>query len=96
MRVGRTVQPLSYELRLPDTVQAAVLTVNRRNGPSPKGYWWRNRPGSSSSFFHEASKVRKRSSMWGNAFQPVMQSAHIHGCCGQDTLKMGPRFSDVA
>ena len=27
MRVGRTVQPLSYELRLPDAVQAAALRL---------------------------------------------------------------------
>jgi len=27
MRVGRTVQPVSYELRLPDAVQAAALRV---------------------------------------------------------------------
>jgi hypothetical protein len=58
-------------------------------------YWWRNRLSTSSSLFHEASKVRERGGVWSNTLQPVMQSTHIHGSRSDDMLKMSPRLSNV-
>src|SRR5689334_20767197 len=50
----------------------------------------------SSRLFHQASKVRDGGSVRGNALQPIMQPAPIHGRCGDDMLKMSARLSNVA
>jgi len=49
----------------------------------------------SSSLFHKACKVRERGGVRSTTLQPVMQSTHIHGNCGDDMLKMGARLSNV-
>jgi hypothetical protein len=59
-------------------------------------YWWRNRYLHQAASFMKRARVRERGGVWGNALQPVVQSADIHGSCGHDMLEVGTGLSNVA